>query len=315
MQTTPTTAQPAVTASVLEGDKLTVTLLSKTYDFTAHDVGTNWNGVSFSPTKRGQSAIKDLHYELNDRLVWLVNEPLGKDRLDPEYSPQATYDRIATKIIDNYKAYWYAKSRTMSSMITGPARFPVASNRKKMDTEHRRLNELLHYINKSAPKFVKRQAFPHGAPGDAISADAPDAMARIKTKLAEQKAEHEGYLQYNKEARKNKTETLPTYVLTNSRARVKGTEERLAKLEKLANATQKETVYQTPDGEVKVAEEPEDNRIRLYFPDKPCDDTRQLLKKRGFRWSPRAGAWQRQLTDNARRATRYLMSELKERTT
>ena len=33
--------------------------------------------------------------------------------------------------------------------------------------------------------------------------------------------------------------------------------------------------------------------------EKPDDETRQKLKERGFRWSPRYNAWQRKLTDNA----------------
>lgn len=34
--------------------------------------------------------------------------------------------------------------------------------------------------------------------------------------------------------------------------------------------------------------------------------TRERLKANGFRWSPKNGAWQRQLTDNARRALKAL---------
>ncbi len=42
-----------------------------------------------------------------------------------------------------------------------------------------------------------------------------------------------------------------------------------------------------------------DNRLKIYFDDKPDPDTRTELKSSGFRWSPSAGAWQRQLNDNA----------------
>jgi hypothetical protein len=60
------------------------------------------------------------------------------------------------------------------------------------------------------------------------------------------------------------------------------------------------TLYKLPSGgRVEIRQDEEDNRIRLFFPNKPSAEQRQRLKKRGFRWSPRAGAWQRQLTDNA----------------
>ena len=42
-----------------------------------------------------------------------------------------------------------------------------------------------------------------------------------------------------------------------------------------------------------------DNRLRVFFDEKPDEGTRAALKDNGFRWSPNAGAWQRQLTDNA----------------
>lgn len=51
-------------------------------------------------------------------------------------------------------------------------------------------------------------------------------------------------------------------------------------------------------------------RVQLIFDGKPDDDTRALLKSYGFRWSPRNAAWQRQLTENGRRAARQLMREL-----
>ena len=42
-----------------------------------------------------------------------------------------------------------------------------------------------------------------------------------------------------------------------------------------------------------------DNRLQIFFDEKPDASTRETLKGNGFRWSPKAGAWQRQLNDNA----------------
>lgn len=43
---------------------------------------------------------------------------------------------------------------------------------------------------------------------------------------------------------------------------------------------------------------------------KPDQETRALLKANGFRWSPRNEAWQRQLTNAARHAARYIADKL-----
>ena len=40
------------------------------------------------------------------------------------------------------------------------------------------------------------------------------------------------------------------------------------------------------------------NRLQIFFEGKPDEATRNTLKENGFRWSPKAGAWQRQLNVN-----------------
>lgn len=50
-------------------------------------------------------------------------------------------------------------------------------------------------------------------------------------------------------------------------------------------------------------------RLQLVFDGKPSDEVREALKHWGFRWSPKNGAWQRQLTGNARFALRQLAQE------
>ena len=51
-----------------------------------------------------------------------------------------------------------------------------------------------------------------------------------------------------------------------------------------------------------------DNRLQILFDSKPDEEIRAVLKSNGFRWSPKAGAWQRQLNDNAIRAADYIKS-------
>ena len=43
----------------------------------------------------------------------------------------------------------------------------------------------------------------------------------------------------------------------------------------------------------------EDNRLQIFFEEKPDEGKRSVLKSNGFKWAPSVGAWQRQLNSNA----------------
>ena len=53
------------------------------------------------------------------------------------------------------------------------------------------------------------------------------------------------------------------------------------------------------------------NRLQLKFDNIPDANTRSQLKSHGFRWSPREGAWQRQMTGNAEYSLKRFVEGLK----
>ena len=57
----------------------------------------------------------------------------------------------------------------------------------------------------------------------------------------------------------------------------------------------------TQGGTVEINREA--NRLQIYFEGKPDATVRDELKSNGFRWSPKAEAWQRQLNDTTIRVT------------
>jgi hypothetical protein len=65
--------------------------------------------------------------------------------------------------------------------------------------------------------------------------------------------------------------------------------QRLANLEK----AETEETTETTINSVTIRDSVEDNRVQLYFPDKPNEEIRALLKSNGFRWARSLGAWQR----------------------
>lgn len=154
----------------------------------------------------------------------------------------------------------------------------------------------------------------------AISSDDPDALDRLRAKLAHLKAIHERMVLVNRLLRGKKTDeeiaaatSLPAssvaalrkpdalgrtgfadYRIKNSSAQIRATEQRLAELESRRAATPH------PSVDVGVARiEQTANRVRIVFPAKPAPAMIHALKAGGFHWSPTVGAWQRMLSPQA----------------
>ena len=99
-----------------------------------------------------------------------------------------------------------------------------------------------------------------------------------------------------------------TYQLSNNNAEIHRVEGRLKKLRaaKTEGNTESENKY------FRTVENTEIMRLQLFFDGKPEPEVRDVLKKNGFRWSPKNSCWQRQLTDNARYALDRIKKELEE---
>ena len=169
-----------------------------------------------------------------------------------------------------------------------------------------------------------------------ISSDDSDAVAKLRAKLDEREALQERMKARNATIRKavrkglDPVEALvasgtaralavaivkpdfagrtghPRYELTNNAAEIR-------RLKKRIEALDVERVPRTEKfGNVELQLSAEANRVRLVFPGKPSAEVRALLKSRGFRWSPKAGAWQRQWTPAGQNAALELVKKLAE---
>ena len=67
--------------------------------------------------------------------------------------------------------------------------------------------------------------------------------------------------------------------------------------------------YPKLDG-VQVQENADEMRIQLRFDDIPPAETREKLKRNGFRWSPSQKAWQRLLSENGKYAAKRVLKDL-----
>jgi hypothetical protein len=91
---------------------------------------------TFSPKRLAEQAIADAHNSLEAAVAELNDAGISPD-LQREWLASA---------IRKWAAYQHAGARTMNWMITGPARFPVEQNRKRMDTEMKRMNEYMAFV-------------------------------------------------------------------------------------------------------------------------------------------------------------------------
>ena len=60
----------------------------------------------------------------------------------------------------------------------------------------------------------------------------------------------------------------------------------------------------------KIIHNKEINRIQILFDNIPDENVRKELKSRGFHWSRRESAWQREFTENAIKSTNILIRDV-----
>lgn len=169
--------------------------------------------MSFSPDKRAESVCNmyDEHIE--------EIKKLGGDL--------EKYESL-------FLTWLSAESRCANWAITGPARFPVERNKKRMEWAVKHWDKLAYFMDKLRN---------------------PKPIGPMRTEL--------------------------DYGITESRYEINGT-----------------TVYQNTEA----------NHIQILFTDKPSIEMISKLKSKGFKWSPRFKAWQRQLTPNAVIVTKWVLS-------
>lgn len=87
----------------------------------------------------------------------------------------------------------------------------------------------------------------------------------------------------------------PSWALANNNAEIRRVKERITSLTRQRELGY--TGWEFAGGRVEA--NTADNRLQIFFEEKPDGKTRSSMKSNGFRWAPSAGAWQRQLNDNA----------------
>ena len=245
--------------------------------------------------------------------------PFYHDKLD------ALLESYARRLAAYYNDYYRNEAACPSILISGGSNFPV----NKKNKQNARRDTLMHEYQDIQSILDKIKAVGTGA------VDLADPHAReILTDQLQRLQEHlERAKAMNAHYRKHKTmqgfrdltddaaadmdkaiqsapsfaqTPYPDYKLTSLRGKIKRTQARLEELDKRdVEAAQPAGSTKFPGGE--IVRNLEADRLQIIFDEKPDEDTRTALKQSGFRWSPRYGAWQRQLTQNAESAARRVL--------
>ena len=221
-------------------------------------------------------------------------------------------DERASKYPDNPKAQeaaeryktqmgnWINKRNSsgaghVSVMVAGPSNYNMKKHNKWMEQEGNAFKE----YDKIKERFESAM---HGVAKPVIKSSDSNALEALKEKLEKAQAEHQGYKDYNKKAKKEGTPKLAAYVMTNSNGRIRAIKQRIASVER----TQEREARRLNFTGGYVIENKEAGRTQIFFNEKPSEELRGKMKSSGWRWSPKSGAWQRQLTNNAWYSVRYL---------
>ena len=268
--------------------------------------------ISFSDYKPGSATAEYRHYV--DEAAELAARQ--KKCVDPSFHAKidGLLDTYARKLAANMNKGYEITARVPSIMIAGGSNFPVRKKEKQNAAADKNMQEFTE-IQGLLDKIRST-----GMGG--ISADDPNAVSKLESKLTKLEALQETMKAVNAYYRKHKTldgcphlspeqieklkeamsgsyranpKPFESYQLSNNNAEIRRLKNRITALTR-----RKELGYvgwEFDGGRVEA--NTADNRLQIFFDEKPDKEIREELKGNGFRYAPSAEAWQRQLNDNA----------------
>jgi hypothetical protein len=183
-------------------------------------------------------------------------------------------------------------SRMMSAIPMGQPIITGRGSRTTADINYR--NRAWNKMEKSVEESEKSSYYADRAASaesnKSISSDDPDAISKLKEKLAGLETEREEIKAENINRRKAGQEPYAPYILQNLGGNIKTVKDRIARLEKIDARPAADDIDFNGG---KIVENTEANRIQIIFDDIPAPEIREQLKRSGFKWARSEGAWQR----------------------
>lgn len=281
--------------------------------------------MSFSEYKAGSKtngykAQVDKAYELAEKVI--EARPTEEERV------LKLCERYSRRLAQNINKDIQIGMMCPSVMISGAGNFPVKKKEKQIaawDRNHEDYKEVEAILGKIEAIFYGK---------DVIKSDDENAIEKLQDKVDGLRENQEQMKEVNKAIRLKDAEKgdellrnmgytdeqikdlrtpdfcgrlgFPNYMLTNNNANIHRLEGRIKSLQ----ATKSKGTQESENKFFKVKEDADAMRVQLFFEGKPEPEVRDVLKRNGFRWAPSVGAWQRQLTENAKYALKRVIKEL-----
>lgn len=244
--------------------------------------------------------------------------------------PEEVRDDYEDRYIEKFKEWLSAQSRCFSQAITGAGGWKPATFRrheKTNEAERNAYNRLQEWCQKVIKRCNRQERLTGWAEVERLQ-DKLDNLTRAQEmmkaankiirdkKLAEiEKVDELVALGFNEQTALKIMEPdycgrigFASYSLSNNLAKIKDTEAKLKR--HTAMATMQDEVKTYEWGELHI--DYSDERYRFVFDGKPAQEIIDLMKSNAFKWSMANGAWQRQITMNAKYAVRRILDKLNE---
>lgn len=268
-----------------------------------------FNGTSFSPEERAESYLRQYEATCVEDL---------KD------IPQEEHDSYIQKFKNWVEILFDKHSRIMSTMITGPARFPTARNEKACNSYDKAVNEFTDWREKYAKRIAKQieasktpeqreseewerlrkniyacykicTEIDSGATGYHRTAFTNSIFGKVERLAFNGQSNFVlKALEYIKELQSEMKKPMFT-----SRHKIWNLQDVCTKAINAKEERENRSSVEITLNGAKIIKNFADNRLQIFHNEKPEAEVIRCLKSNGFKWSRLNGCWQRQLTDNS----------------
>lgn len=280
--------------------------------------------TSMDPDKRGERELKDFATTMESMLEQIKAIPNIGDNWEEEFK---TFNEKAQSL---RTAYLYSHSNVASTFVTGGSGFNVARNEKKSRWADNKDQAYRDFVNGAISKITKKYKV-------VVSREDKTSLKEKALNVAihfQETMKQSNKIVKGKGTKEEKLKALEAigvpqevavklfepsftneigfmkYQLTNNGATIRRLTKELEEEQRYQEKS--ETEFNAPEG-VRVEANTELERVMLFFDGKPEEDIRNILKKNAFKWSPKNGAWQRILTDNAIIATKRMLERMNQK--